>query len=88
MSIRRRTLRRTAPIFGAAATAGLLSMMGMAMADGSDRPVTEIALSDDAGPMVVAQHEGRRHRNRHIAPPDNPPGWNWRPLYQPDMGKG
>jgi hypothetical protein len=85
MSVKGKTIRKTAPIFGAAATAGLLSMMGMAMADVSDRPVTQIALSDDAV-ITVAQHDGRRHRRN--VPTDNPPGWNWKPLYEPGLGKG
>jgi hypothetical protein len=63
MSIRKRkVIRRTAPILGAAATAGLFSVMGTAMASEiSAQPVTQIVLSDDAEVTLVSWNNGHRH---------------------------
>jgi hypothetical protein len=63
MSTRKRKVtRKTAPIVGAAATAGLFSMMGTAMAaDISAQPVSQIVLSDDAQVTFVGWHHGHSH---------------------------
>jgi hypothetical protein len=72
MSTRKRKLiRKTAPLLGAAATAGLFSMMGTAMAsDISTQPVSQIVLSDDADVTFVAWHHGHGHSmpTRHRRP--------------------
>ena len=64
MSIRKRkVIRRTAPILGAAATAGLFSVMGTAMASeiSAGQPVSHIVLSDDAEVTLVSWNHGHRH---------------------------
>lgn len=63
MSIRKRkAIRKTAPLLGAAATAGLFSLMGTAMAgDFSAQPVSQIVLSDDAEVTFAAWHHGHSH---------------------------
>ena len=59
---KRKVMRRTAPILGAAATAAMFSMMGAAMASQiSAQPASQITLSDDAGITVVAARHGRQH---------------------------
>jgi hypothetical protein len=59
---RRKAIRKAVPLLGAAATAGLFSLMGTAMAaDNSAQPVSQIVLSDDADVTLVAWHQGRRH---------------------------
>lgn len=60
MSIRKRkAIRKTAPILGAAATAGLFSVMGTAMAaDMSAQPVSQIVLSDEAELTFVGWNNG------------------------------
>ena len=68
---KRKVIRKTAPLLGAAATAGLLSMMGTAMAsDRSTQPVSQIVLSDDADVTFVAWHHGHGHSTpaRHRRP--------------------
>ena len=45
---KRKAIRKTAPTLGAAAAAGLFSVMGTAMADISREPVSQIVLSDEA----------------------------------------
>ncbi len=51
--------RRTAPIFGAAAAAGLFSVVGTAMAaDTSAQPVSQIVLSDDAEVTLTGSYHG------------------------------
>jgi hypothetical protein len=48
-TMKRKAIRKAAPLLGAAATAGLFSMTGTAMAgDISAQPVSQIVLSDDA----------------------------------------
>lgn len=70
MSIRKRkAIRKTVPLLGAAATAGLFSLMGTAMAgDFSAQPVSQIVLADDAEVTLAAWHHGHSHsipaRNR------------------------
>ena len=63
MSIRKRkAIRRTAPIFGAAAAAGLFSVMGTAMAaDISALPVSHIVLSDEAEVTFVGWNNGNHN---------------------------
>jgi hypothetical protein len=63
MSIgKRKVIRRAAPILGAAATAGLFSVMGTAMASEiSAQPVSQIVLSDDAEVTLVAWNNSHRH---------------------------
>lgn len=62
---KRKVMRRTAPILGAAATAGLFSMMGAAMASQiSAPPASQIVLSDDAGIILASS----RHHHRHHIP--------------------
>jgi hypothetical protein len=63
MSIRKRkAIRKTAPLLGVAATAGLFSVMGAAMAsDISAQPVSQIVLSDDADVTLVGWNNGNRH---------------------------
>jgi hypothetical protein len=63
MSIRKRkAIRKTVPLLGAAATAGLFSLMGTAMAgDFSAQPVSQIVLSDDAEVTLAAWHHGHSH---------------------------
>jgi hypothetical protein len=60
MSIKKRkAIRKTAPIFGAAAAAGLFSVMGTAMAsDISAQPVSQIVLSDEAEVAFVGWNNG------------------------------
>ena len=49
MSTKRKAFRKTVPIFGAAAAAGLFSMMGTALAeDTSARRFNQIVLADEA----------------------------------------
>ena len=55
---KRKVIRKTAPILGAAA-AGLFSLMGTAMAaDISAQPVSQIVLSDEAEVTFVAWNNG------------------------------
>jgi len=55
---KRKAIRKTAPILGAAA-AGLFSVMGTAMAaDISAQPVSQIVLSDEAEVTFVAWNNG------------------------------
>jgi hypothetical protein len=55
---KRKAIRKTAPILGAAA-AGLFSVMGTAMAaDISAQPVSQIVLSDEAEDTFVAWNNG------------------------------
>ena len=66
---KRKVIRKTAPLLGAAATAGLFSMMGTAMAsDISTKPVSQIVLSDDADVTFVAWHHGQSTPARHRRP--------------------
>jgi hypothetical protein len=59
---KRKAIRKTAPLLGVAATAGLFSVMGTAMAaDFSAQPVSQIVLSDDADVTFVGWHNGHRH---------------------------
>jgi len=59
---KRKVIRKTAPILGAAATAGLFSLMGTAMAgDFSTQPVSQIVLSDDADVSFVSWNHGHSH---------------------------
>ena len=59
---KRKAIRKTAPILGAAATAGLFSLMGTAMAaDISARPVSQIVLSDEAEVTFVGWNNGHDH---------------------------
>ena len=60
MSIRKRkAIRKTAPILGTAAAAGLYSLMGTAMAaDISAQPVSQIVLSDEAEVTLDGWHNG------------------------------
>jgi hypothetical protein len=60
---KRKAIRKTAPILGAAAaTAGLFSLMGTAMADDfSAQPVSQIVLSDDAEISFVSWNNGHSH---------------------------
>jgi hypothetical protein len=52
---KRKAIRKTAPILGAAAAAGLFSVMGTAMAaDISAEPISQIVLSDEADVTFVA----------------------------------
>ena len=52
---KRKAIRKTAPILGAAAAAGLFSVMGTAMAaDISAEPISQIVLSDEAEVTFVA----------------------------------
>ena len=68
---KRKVMRRTAPILGAAATAAMFSMMGAAMASQtSSQPASQIALSDDAGFTLAAL----RHHHRHSIPVHTAPG--------------
>ena len=56
---KRKVIRKTAPILGAAAAAGLFSVMGTAMAaDISAQPVSQIVLSDEAEVTFVAWNNG------------------------------
>lgn len=63
MSTRKRNpIRKAIPLLGAAATAGLFSMMGAAMAaDNAAQPVSQIVLSDDADVTFVASNQGHRY---------------------------
>lgn len=71
---KRKVMRRTAPILGAAATAGLFSMMGAAMASQiSAQPASQIVLSDDAG-ITLASWSHRHHHHRHSIPVHTRPG--------------
>jgi hypothetical protein len=46
---KRKVIRKAAPVLGAAAAAGLFSVMGTAIAVGSPaKPVSQIVLSDEA----------------------------------------
>ena len=59
---KRKTIRKTAPILGAAAAAGLFSVMGTALAaDISAQPVSQIVLSDDAEVTFVGWNNGHSH---------------------------
>lgn len=59
---KRKAIRRAAPILGAAATAGLFSVMGTAMASEiSVQPVSQIVLSDDADVTFVGWKHGHSH---------------------------
>jgi hypothetical protein len=56
---KRKAIRKTAPLLGAAATAGLFSMMGPAMAGViSAQPISQIILSDDAEISFVSWNHG------------------------------
>ena len=56
---KRKAVRKTAPILGAAAAAGLFSVMGTAMAaDVSAQPVSQIVLSDEAEVTLVGWNNG------------------------------
>jgi hypothetical protein len=66
---KRKAIRKAAPILGVAATAGLFSMMGTAMASETRaQPVSQIVLSDDAGFTLASWHHGHRHSHtrRHM----------------------
>jgi hypothetical protein len=55
---KRKVIRKTAPILGAAAAAGLLSVMGTAMAsDISAQPVSQIVLSDETEVTFVGYND-------------------------------
>lgn len=55
----RNVIRKTAPILGAAAAAGLFSVMGTAMAaDISAQPVSQIVLSDEADVALAGWRNG------------------------------
>lgn len=55
---KRKAIRKTAPILGAAAAAGLFSVMGTAMAaDISAQPVSQIVLSDEAVVTFVSLND-------------------------------
>ena len=59
--IKKKKMIRTAPLLGAAATAGFFSMMGAAMASQiSAQPASQIVLYDDAGITLAAL---RHHRH-------------------------
>ena len=63
---KRKAIRKAAPILGAAATAGLFSMMGTALAaDMSAQPVSQIVLSDEAEITMVGWNKG--HHNSYPA---------------------
>jgi len=56
---KRKAIRRTVPTLGAAAAAGLFSVMGTAMAaDHSAQPVSQIVLSDEADATFVGWNNG------------------------------
>ena len=65
---KKKAIRKAAPILGVAATAGLFSMMGTAMALAMPaQPVSQITLSDDAGITLAALHGHRHsHTRRHM----------------------
>jgi hypothetical protein len=61
---KRKAIRKAAPIFGAAAAAGLFSVMGTAMAaDISAQPVSHIVLSDEAEVTFVGWNNGNYYSN-------------------------
>ena len=61
---KRKTIRKTAPILGAAAAAGLLSVMATAMAaDIWPQPVSQIVLSDEAEVTFVGWNNGQCYIN-------------------------
>jgi hypothetical protein len=61
---KRKAIRKTAPILGAAAAAGLFSVMGTAMAaDISAQPVSQIVLSDEADVTFVGWNNGDYYSN-------------------------
>jgi hypothetical protein len=61
---KRKTIRKTAPMLGAAAAAGLFSAMGTAMAaDRSAQPVSQIVLSDEAEVTFAGLNNGHYHSN-------------------------
>ena len=61
---KRKVIRKTAPIFGAAAAAGLFSLMGTAMAaDISAQPVSQIVLSDEAEVTLTGWYNGDYYTN-------------------------
>jgi hypothetical protein len=56
---KRKVVRKTAPILGAAAAAGLFSVMGTAMAaDIPAQPVGQIVLSDEADVTLARWYRG------------------------------
>ena len=61
---KRKVIRKTAPILGAAAAAGLFSLMGTAMAaDISAQPVSQIVLSDEAEVTLAGWYNGDYYSN-------------------------
>ena len=61
---KRKVIRKTAPILGAAAAAGLFSLMGTAMAaDISAQPVSQIVLSDEAEVTLAGWSDGDYYSN-------------------------
>jgi hypothetical protein len=61
---KRKVIRKTAPILGAAAAAGLFSVMGTAMAgDISAQPLSQIVLSDEAEVTLVGWNNGDYYSN-------------------------
>jgi len=59
---KRKTIRKTAPMLGAAAAAGLFSVMGTAIAaDRSAQPVSQIVLSDEAEVTFAGLNHGHHH---------------------------
>ena len=61
-TMKRKAIRKAAPLLGAAATAGLFSMTGTAMAgDISAQPVSQIVLSDYAEVTFVGWNNGHSH---------------------------
>jgi len=65
MSTRKiKAIRKTAPVLGAAAAAGLFSVMGTAMAGViSAQPVSQIVLSDEAEVTLVGWNNGDHYFN-------------------------
>jgi hypothetical protein len=61
---KRKVIRKTAPMLGAAAAAGLFSVMGTAMAaDISAQPVSQIVLSDEAEVTLAGWYNGDYYSN-------------------------
>ena len=55
---KRKTIRKAVPLLGAAAAAGLFSVLGTAMATVSAQPVGQIVLSDEAEVTFVGGNNG------------------------------
>jgi len=61
-TMKRKAIRKAAPLLSAAATAGLFSMMGTAMAgDIWAQPVSQIVLSDEPEVTFVGWNNGHSH---------------------------